>query len=409
MEILAKYAPTTLQEVVGNKIQIKRITDTLKNVGNEQKILGIQGPNGCGKSLFCNLIFKYLNFNVLEVNEAKDISIQISIFCLHKTIDAFFRPQRKVIFIDNLETLIGQDKHVIASIMTCVPLVKAKQLFIIFTCKPNEDKKLTDFKKEADVIKINYPSVKDTFVYLLDIITEKEKLPNVSDERLLKLVNQHRGCIRDVVLSLQNSNESAEDIKRSNLFKDMNSFEIVRKILMSSNLCMDDIDGILNDDPGTVGFVLYENIPDELHNNYEILGMSFIDVLININQCFVDSCIIEDFVFKHTEWTLFQLIHLMRIAKSITEINNLKKKKSYKDTKYRFSQLLSKLSHKNIMSKKMKTSNDFDIEERLEIVDKITRLHVNSKLRKVLPGMTLDTNFINTYEKYFIEEDVKAT
>lgn len=401
MEILNKYEPTNIKDVIGNKIQIKRILEFLRNESNEQRILGILGPNGCGKSLISRLALKEINSNVLEISKYKDISNTISNFCIHKTIDAFFKPQRKIILIDNLETFLLQDKHFIASILSSLDVVKSKKMFIVFTCnfssKSNDEKKLLDFKKEAEIIKINYPSIKDAFVYVNDIITEREKIEGITDEMVLKLANQHRGSIRDMVLSLKDSNESFEETRRINQFKDMNTFEVAKKIFASSrSLELKDIESITHDN--ILGFLLYENAPDELHGNYELN----IDDYIKINEQFIISSHIEDYTFKSNEWSLYQLVQTIRIMCLVMPLKTLEKKKAFKDLKYRFSQLLSKISHKNIMSKKI--DSNLEIGEVLGIVDWIIKNDKDVKSRKKnMASMTADfLNYVNTYEKYFI-------
>jgi hypothetical protein len=91
-------------------------------------------------------------------------------------------------------------------------------------------------------------------------------------------------------------------------------------------------------------------------------------------------------------------MNMMRIMTILNILNDLERKKTYKDIKYRFSQLLSKLSHKNIMNKKIRgiNSNKFQIEELICIADKRN----SSKIKVSID----EQNFINTYDKYFSEE-----
>ena len=402
MDILCKYEPKCLNEFIGNKIQIRKILDLMKNA--EVRMIGIQGPNGCGKSLLCKLLLK--EYHLHEIYDANNIEKNILSFCTFKSIDSFFSKKEKMIYLDNLDSLMLQDKNVISTILSCIPSLKKNNIRMVFTCNFTghvSDERKMDFKKEAEIVKINFPSVKDSFVYLCDIFLEKEMRSDISDEVILRYVNQYRGSIRDVVLNIFDSNESNDDFKRSHQFNDLNHFDIVKKImLMPQKYSFQDLEYIMQDDPNIIGFMLYENIPDEMNGNFETPNL--IDTLLNINDRFVDSCAIEENIFRHSEWGMYNNVHIMRIIYILAELKVLNKKKTYKDLKYRFSQLISKLSHKNILSKKMTKGYNLECNERLEIVDRIVQAHPDIKSRKKL-DLVDEMNYINTFDKYFVLSD----
>lgn len=404
-DILIKYKPQNLQEVVGNKIQIKRIKDILNNINYDKKIIGIVGPSACGKSIICDLIFKELDFNVLDISKkeqinSKELTQLITNFVNNRTIDSFFKTIKKIIFIDNIDILLSIDKGIISSITNCLEILKKNNIFIVLTCNINDEKKILDFKKEIEIIKVSYPSIKDTFVYILEIF-EKEKY-EIEGDKVLELVNQYRGNIREIILSLKDSNETHDEVVKQNMFKDMNNFEIVKKLTGGNKYSIDDISSVLNDDTSMISFLLYENIADELYTNRDFKNTSilynktFIKSYLSINDVYIQSCIIEDNMYKSRDWSNYNLMNIMRIMTILNILNNVEKKKTYKDIKYRFSQLLSKLSHKNIMNKKIRgiNSNRFQIEELICIADKFDSSKVSVD----------EHNFINTYDKYFSEE-----
>ena len=393
METLIKYQPKTTKEFIGNRIQIKRLFDILRNPSNEQKLIALMGPNGCGKSTLINAVAKELNIQVLEIFEnSKDLATIIQQYCIHKTIESFFKPQRKIIIIENIEIML--DKQFITSIMTSLGHIKKRNMFIVMTgyLKPQDEKKLLDFKKELDIIKVHFPSIKDSFAYLMDILIQREEV-DISADNLLTLVTQYKGSIRDVILSVQDSNEIYADYKTEHQFKDMNSFEIAKKIFSNSNQYhIKDIDALMQDDPHIIAFLMYENFPDELHANFSLT----FDDYAHMNQSFIDSCHLEDLVFKHSDWSCYSLVYWIRIMHIIFAMQKTTKKKTTKDVKYRFSQLLSKISHKNILTKKMK---EFEIEEIIEMMGSVLRLE--PKARKAL---VVETHFINSFEKYFVQQ-----
>src|SRR3989338_4966091 len=60
-----KYKPETLEEVVGNREQIKEIESWLKG-WRKGEALFLYGPSGCGKSLIVELLAKKLNLELIE-------------------------------------------------------------------------------------------------------------------------------------------------------------------------------------------------------------------------------------------------------------------------------------------------------------------------------------------------------
>ena len=103
MEILLKHQPTSLKDVIGNRIQINKIIQILSCPKYEQKILGIIGPNGSVKSNICNLIFKKMYLNVLDLHEF-NLKTMLN-FCNHKIIESFFKLKQKI-FLSTILILV---------------------------------------------------------------------------------------------------------------------------------------------------------------------------------------------------------------------------------------------------------------------------------------------------------------
>ena len=103
-------------------------------------------------------------------------------------------------------------------------------------------------------------------------------------------------------------------------------------------------------------------------------------------------------------WEMYGYLCVLRLFGTYIIMNSLPNKAHMKPIKYRYSQLLSKTSHKQIMHKKIKDITSYNrkmtFEETLCVVDNICR-KVHPKDAFVKGIEKEETNLINTYKKYF--------
>lgn len=407
MELLKQIQPLKVKDIIGNKIQIKHFQEILKDENFLSKIILIIGPDGSCKTTLCNLVLNELEFNVLDIKKnnytIKELGAIISSFLCNKTITSFFNKKRKCVFIDNIDILFNTDRSVISILEEIYPLFEKYKVFLVITCKCNEERKIIEFKNKVEIIKINHPSIKDTFAFLSNS-NDQLKL-NIDYDYLLKIVNKYKGSIRDTILNLYTNDT---EISINNVFKDMTQFEIIKKIYRK-NHSMDEIIYLLKDDMNMVSYLLYENFPDELSSNFDlkVSKNNILDIYIQINNTYLNSSKLEDYMYRNSEWLLYILIQILKLQGVNIILKELKRKSIIKDVKYRFSQIISKISHKNIMNKKIKgiyrNNHNIDIYEIIALADKISidkNINTNGTRKKKKYDMD-ECNFINTYHKYF--------
>lgn len=407
MDLLNKIKPQSLKDVIGNRIQISNFLKYLKDETPENNIILLTGPNGCGKSLICELSIKELDLDPLNINKTnltiKEIINLVTTFLSNRTISSFFEKKRKIIFMDNIDIMISIDKSIISLLSDIYPILKKFNVLLLITCKNNEERKILELKNMVEIVKINYPTIKDAFAYLSNIISENEI--EISEDDLIQMVNKYKGSIRDIIMNMY-----VNDIEYSDLssFKDMTQFEIIKKVYRKKHT-FQEIMSLLRDDVSIVSYLMYENFPDELHANcdFKASKILLIDTYIKLNNLYLTSSIFEDFMFSNADWSLYNLTQLLKIQGMNIVIHEIKKKPTQKDVKYRFSQVTSKLSHKNIMNKKVKQINKTN--KSMNVIDSILFADIIAKdpttctsgVRKKKKFDLDECNFINTYQKYF--------
>jgi hypothetical protein len=144
----------------------------------------------------------------------------------------------------------------------------------------------------------------------------------------------------------------------------MNNFEIIDCLFQKNPICEKDILDLTTEDTSLLSFLLYENFPDQLYHNHKITGsvngmpQTMMDAYLKVNRNYMYSCIFENFMFEQSYWSLYDIVHRTRLYSIITALQTAEKKKVTKWFQYRFSQALSKISHRNILRKKMYTIQD---------------------------------------------------
>ena len=389
MELLEKIKPKCLRDFIGSKIQIKKLEELLND--KSKHFIVLLGPDGSGKTTLMNLLLQPKNFNILDVNKdyntSKEMTNTITTFCNSKTIESFFNKKRKCILVDGFESLINYDRYFLSTLMSCFDTVtKADGLFVILS-NNSEEKRLVETKKNPEIVKISYPQQRDCFAYLMN------KELDVDDEVLFNLVKEHKASIRDIIMNLH-----TDFIKDGMMYKDMNNFEIVKKMLQHG--CTLDSVEQFKEDTSLVSFMFYENCPEHICLNMEGTWEEKMQTYLAINNNMIMSCVFESYIYDTQNFGFYELINMMRLYGNSHNLSNLTKKPGTpKDYKMRFSQILSKVSHKNIMNKKIKnimsTNSNLSYHNLYIMSDAISKKCLKYK------GTTDESNFISTYDKYF--------
>lgn len=363
MEILQDISPKYISDIVGNKIQAKKIQELFQS--KQVPIILVIGPHGSGKTLIPRLIFDALKVNTFEVHNKESLA-HFRTFLENRTILSLLYKADKVVFFDNIDVILGQEKNICKIITEAIPLAKKANAIFVITSGYSEEKKLTEaFKTNVEVIKINYPSIRDSFVYLMGLCDDLKIA--YDDTRLLQVVTKNNGCIRESFLELYAFPSKTVDAQAKQ-FRDMNPFAITKHIFSKPNTLSQSSWRNMSD-LGIVLYTVYENFPDEFYNNFKA---RYLPSYKKLNTDYVEATKVEKFVFAQMDWHYHEMAQLIKYIAMLEHVKNTNKKAIQKDIKYKFSQLLSKTSHMNMMNKKIMTelNNDMSDEDRIYLADK---------------------------------------
>ena len=393
MDILTKYTPKTLNEFIGNRC----VSQKCKTHFAALKPLLIVGPPGSGKNTFIDLFCRENNVNVLQIT--KDTISQFDVLAKNETIESFFDKRKKCVFIDNVDTILGTNEKISTSsiVNICKQCIDSK-IHLIMTCNSNEEKKANELKKYMEVIRISFPDPKDTFLYVMNIF-DSEGIKYES-ENLLNTCIKYNGCIRETLEQFICGNDV---INYTSQFKNINLFDCVKKLLRGDNILHYDIRYLLNDEATMKTFLMFENLPEEIHYNRHPKSFTkSLEAYTNILEKYISSSILESYMYQTHDWWSWDLIHILRILGTYNELKkHIKHDDRENKNQLRLSQLLSKTSHKQILNRRLKSTYEGLSQEGKLILANNIVVNVKSEKQRKLILKNNEYNFINTYDKYF--------
>ncbi|MEM7827023.1 MAG: replication factor C large subunit [Candidatus Aenigmatarchaeota archaeon] len=306
MNLLEKYRPKKLADVIGNRKQIEETLEYIKKY-KKGKALLIYGPSGCGKNLVIELIANELSYELIELSpsDLRDYE-NIKKTVLESAKQKSLFNKGKIILIDEIDTMDqGMNKGL-------VELIKESPFpVVLITTNPFEKRALT-IRQHSKLIRFDKIR-SDSLKAFLEKVAKSEGI-KYEDRALSQLSRFANGDIRAALIDLQVLGEVTEnsirDFSTRNL--EQSVFETLRIIFKTKEIENAKIALSQSDKtPEEIFWWLEENIfreysrPEDIASGYKYLA---------------DADFFQSLIIKRQAWGLekyfIDALSLISIAKS---------------------------------------------------------------------------------------------
>ncbi|SMN20231.1 similar to Saccharomyces cerevisiae YOR217W RFC1 Subunit of heteropentameric Replication factor C (RF-C) [Maudiozyma saulgeensis] len=278
-----KYAPTSLQQICGNKSAVTKLTNWLTNWETNKTLnfkkpgrdgsgvfrtAMLYGPPGIGKTTTAHLVAKELGYDILEQNASdvrsksllnagvKNALDNMSIIGYFKTKDDSSDKNGKkfVIIMDEVDGMSGGDRGGVGQLAA---FCRKTQTPMILICNERNLPKMRPFDRTCLDIQFRRPDANSIKARLMTIaIREGFKLdPTVID----KLVQATRGDVRQIINLLSTISKTTKNINHENITQISKAWE-KNIALKPFDIAHKMLDGFIYTDAGSSTFTLNDKI-----------------------------------------------------------------------------------------------------------------------------------------------------
>jgi len=283
-----KYAPKTINDIIGNKEQINQIINWIQSwengYPNERGII-ITGPPGIGKTTAVHLIIESLGYKVKEYNasDTRSVSVLRGLMAL-----GIKRLVKEIIVMDEVDGI--SDRGGVGEIAS---IIKKTSTPII--CIANEKPpKLRPIINACLDIKFNRP-VKSTIANALIKIAHEEKII-ITKADLEGLCEKNGNDIRSILNSLEFYGNNIESVNNKDSTLRLDIFSATQRLIGNKHISIDEAASLV--------FVDYNMIPLMIQEAYINSCQGSLEDAVKAADFISIGDIIDKRIHKTHDWNL---------------------------------------------------------------------------------------------------------
>jgi replication factor C subunit 1 len=297
--LVDKYAPTSVEHIIGHKDAIQQITTWLQTWEPMKPGLFITGPPGIGKTSMIHCIAHSQGYNVTEYNasDSRSITVLRGLISL-----GMKRLQKEVVVMDEIDGLserggVGEIADLIRKSVTPI-------ICIANECPP----KLKPIINASTHIKCSRP-VKSTIANAIVAIAKKENI-TITKADIEKLCEENGNDIRSIINRL--------DFYRGDLTSNANKDATLRLDLFSASQKLIGNRRTTLDQAADYVYVDYFMVPLMVQEAYIAASKDSLDNIVRAAEFISDGDIFQKQLYKSQDWSLLPQIVQTTVAAART-------------------------------------------------------------------------------------------
>ena len=290
-------------------------------INRKSSALLIDGRPGTGKSSSVYKCAEKLNYKVIEFNSTntksrKFFHEELTKCLKYRNVQMFFEknPKTKLILIDEIDTIIKQDKGIMLEIIDWIKRANDERLPapMIFISDEMMTKKLESLKIKCDYVHFERP-VSDRLLTICKERLKKKGLRFVNDKKCMILIEEYsQGDIRRCMF-LMDELEAICLFKKKKIITEtfIKSVMAVWKEKDVKNSTSDNVTNLFNSESKTIlDFdveIFNTSLMYMLHENYlNTLGDKQIDEMVSLSDMFSETDCVDKVISSDQEWSLLE-------------------------------------------------------------------------------------------------------
>lgn len=361
------------------KSNYKQVNELKQILSNDSKFFVLLvGSPSTGKTSIKNIIEKQYPYEILLItDDTNKIHNTIENFTYYKGIQCFFKSYKKLLYIDDIDTILNNKDTNITSLLKSIK----DKINIICTIQTINENKLSNLKKSfSHIIYLNRINYKDCILLFNDYIDKSDI--NIEFDKIIELIKEHDNNIKNILTYMNHIYDDKIIENNSDGLIDYNLYKIVEKFY-TNIFTENDLISMSSRDPSILSTVIHENLINFTIKKNDISN------LIKIYNIFCINDHIDNYIYTNREHTM--TLSNMTYIVSFKILNQLLNEYNFNNTNIKFTQTFTKLSSQCSYKKKILIYENYFI----------TNYHMD--IIYYIINMIKHQKKVNIIDKYMIE------